>query len=1177
MKKVLGIDLGTSSLGWTVLDPSAGTIIAAGVHMFPEGVENLGQGEREQSPNAGRREARQRRRQLFRRKLRKQHLLRALHERGMAPGTWEELKTSPEHFTEWFRLNPYALRVKGLAEPLTPMEFGRVLYHLSQRRGFQSNSRSQMAETSEKSPIMAGTAAKDGAAAKPGIADLKEILDHTGQTLGEYLAALHPVHSAPFAPQHERIRNRWTSRAMYIAEFERLWDAQALHHPALLTRAFREELGGRRGKAVGAAAGSDTYERTGILWHQRPLRSQRGNVGRCRFEPTKPRIPKSHPLFEEARALQFINSVHVNGNPLEQPERAKALKWLMGKDRDPKFSALVKHLKPRDGHNTFNYPDAGKQDARVPGCPTTAKLASKRAFGKDWAGLSPKQREDRWHVIYNADDAEWLEGYAQTSWGLDEERARYVARKLSLAEGYGALSRRALTRLLPFLRRGAVYSDAVALGGVVNGFGESWNDLSEEDRLTIEHEVLGIIQRSPSGGYLPELQEYLQEAWGLTERQLSKLYHHSVDQSLVTGRRRIHKQAPDELAPGQTPTTQHAFDKQITGLKNPVVERALFELRKVVNTVADAYGHRDGVPFDAIHLEMGKDLKGNREARQHIKSGQKAREERNREVVERLHEGGVRPTYANRLKYKLWEECQHTCPYTGDSIGFSDLFGDAPRFEIEHIQPFSRTLDDSWTNKTLCRVDINRAKGNQTPFEYYSEEEWPAVKARALKLFHTSPEYPNRYAKFKRFASEELPEGFLARQLNDTRYAAREARKLLQQIARRREDVLVLPGRLTADLRHLWGLNKILQPGEDAEQAREKNREDNRHHAIDAVVVACSTQAAFQKLAEWNKYGRTEGKRFEVPVPKGWADVSAFRRDVEHAVDAIHVSFRKNNRVLTKGKVSYRDKKGVLRRNDLRSARGQLHKESVYGLREAPDGTQAFHIRKPVTAVTNVKQLNKVVDPEVRRRLRAVARAAGVDLENSKAPFPKDVFAATNARGEVEYKVTMRNRRGADVPIKRVRMRENLSKAVALDGEETPNQHVNPSNNHHVVVYEAADGTLAENVVTLWEATARRNAGDPVIQLPTGGLRVVTTLEINDMFLLGLQRDFELEGADARLVSQHLYRVQKLSSRYYTFRHHLASTIQHADQEVRIQSFKKFETMNPVKVRVNAAGVVLPA
>ena len=1172
----LGIDLGTASLGWTVLDPQAGDIIAAGVHIFPEGVENLGQGEREQSPNAGRRDARQRRRQLFRRKLRKQHLLRVLHEHGMAPGTWETLKSSPGHFAEWFRLNPYTLRVKGLHEALTPTEFGRVLYHLSQRRGFQSNSRSQLAETSEKSPIMAGTTAKDGVAAKPGIADLTEALAHSGQTLGEYLAALHPVHGSPFELTGERIRSRWTSRAMYTAEFERLWDVQAAHHPALLTRAFRQKIGGRRGKPVGTHP-TDTYTSTGILWHQRPLRSQRGNVGKCRFEPTKPRIPKSHPLFEETRALQFINSVHINGEPLEQPERAKALKWLSTKERDPKFSQLVKHLKLRDGYNTFNYPDEGNQDARVPGCPTIAKLSGKKVFWKEWAELTPKQREDRWHVIYNADDADWLEEYAQRAWALHAERARYVARRLSLTEGYGSLSRKALTRMLPFLRRGAVYSDAVVLGGVVNGFGESWNALNEEDKRTIEHEVLVIVQRSHSGGYLTDLQSYLRDTWGLTERQLRKLYHHSVDQSQVTGRWRIHKQLPEELTPERAPTTQHEFDKQITGLKNPVVERALFELRRVVNTVADAYGHRDGVPFDAIHLEMGKDLKGNREARLRTKRGQKEREERNREVVERLLEAGVRVSYTNRLKYKLWEECQRTCPYTGDSIGFSDLFGNAPRFEIEHIQPFSRTLDDSWTNKTLCRIDVNRDKGNRTPFEYYSEEEWPAVKARALKLFHTSPEYPSRYVKFKRFVSEELLEGFIARQLNDTRYAAREARKLLQQIVRRREDVLVLPGRLTADLRHLWGLNAILQPDDDSDAAREKNREDNRHHAVDAVVVACSTQAAFQKLAEWNKYGREEGKRFEVPVPEGWSDTVDFRRDVEHVIDGIHVSFRKNNRVLTKGKVSYRDKQGVLRRNDLRSARGQLHKESVYGLRDSPDGTQAYHIRKPVTAVTNVKQLNKVVDPEVRRRLQAVVRAANVDPDDPKAVFPKDVFAATNARGEVEYRATMPNRRGVEVPIKRVRTRENLSQAVGLGDDTADNQHVNPGNNHHVVVYERHDNSLAERVVTLWEAAARRNAGEPVIQLPDDGVFIAATLEINDMFLLGLPGGFVLEGADAKRVSKHLYRVQKLSSSYYTFRHHLASTIHHADQELRIQSFKKFREVNPIKVRVNRAGVVLPS
>ena len=152
MARVLGLDLGSNSIGWAIIDDSKNTIIGTGVRIFPEGVENLGDGVREISRNASRRGARQQRRSHYRRRLRKKKLLFALIEHHLCPisaddaRVWYETGKFPTstHISDWFKMNPYDLRSKAATERIELHELGRVFFHMSQRRGFLSNSRSAM-------------------------------------------------------------------------------------------------------------------------------------------------------------------------------------------------------------------------------------------------------------------------------------------------------------------------------------------------------------------------------------------------------------------------------------------------------------------------------------------------------------------------------------------------------------------------------------------------------------------------------------------------------------------------------------------------------------------------------------------------------------------------------------------------------------------------------------------------------------------------------------------------------------------------------------------------------------------------------------------------------------------------------------------------------------------------
>jgi len=308
MAKILGLDLGTNSIGCALIDDTQNKIEGIGSRIFPMGVDNLGDGDNEMSKNASRTGARGVRRQFFRRRLRKKILLKALSENNMCPmdakdfEDWKISKQFPsEKLAAWFAINPYELRQKALNEKLTLEEIGRIFYHLIQRRGFLSNSRKG---GSDDGAIFKGNA-KEG---KIGIDETLESIE--GKTLGSYLYEIYPKENQPFQDGLERIRNRYTTRKMYVDEFEMIWEKQAQFHQ-VLNHDLKTLYGGRK---------QDNYKEDGILFHQRPLRSQKHLVGNCSFEPTKTKCPISAIPVEMFRIWQWVNTVEYNGDKISQAD-----------------------------------------------------------------------------------------------------------------------------------------------------------------------------------------------------------------------------------------------------------------------------------------------------------------------------------------------------------------------------------------------------------------------------------------------------------------------------------------------------------------------------------------------------------------------------------------------------------------------------------------------------------------------------------------------------------------------------------------------------------------------------------------------------------------------------------------------------------------------------------------
>ncbi|NEM99275.1 type II CRISPR RNA-guided endonuclease Cas9 [Pontibacter burrus] len=1032
--KTLGLDLGTNSIGWSVVDASQKVILGAGSHIFQEGVNIDAKSKAETPKNAKRREYRQKRRQLFRRKFRNNLLQKALKQASLMPASLEENDA-------YWQGCPYQLRKKALSEPLTAHEIGRVIFHLNQRRGFKSNRKSGSNEEG---------ALYKGGNGKTGIDDtLADWQNGDFRTFGEYLASLDP--------HLQRLRNRYTLRSWYERELEEIWQVQQRYHPDKLTPELKKQL---------------ACPDFGIVFYQRPLKSQKHLVGKCTLEPQKPRVPVCHPDFEEFRMWQIINNLQVAGpgrfnELLDDEEKTKLVELFYTRDKI-KISDIRKKLKLTEDY-TFNY----EEKEQFTGNETSIKLS--KLFGKAaWDALPDEDKTlrtskteeksisklDVWHTLYFAQDQDWLQKYAAEKWGFTDEQLSKLS-KTHLKEGYGSLSLNAIRKMLPLLRQGIKYDKAALQAG----------------------------------------------------------YHHSQISEYKTGLEKL-----------ETPKN----------LRNPIVQQALYELRTLVNQLIQQYGK-----FDIIRVELARDLKVSATKRADIRIEQFKNRARNDRYYQELVQQGVqRPSKNDIDKYLLWEECKKTCPYTGQAISFNDLFLHG-RFDIEHILPYSRTLDDSIANKTLCEKGFNIKKGNQTPHECLSGDQANYM----LVLERVQKHMPRKLARFKQ---EKLDEDFAQKQLNDTRYISKEARAYLKSICDR---VDVTTGTATAPLRHFWGLNSILNEGRN-----KKTRDDHRHHAVDALVVALTTPGILRELSNWNKLDRSpQMHNFEMP----W---DTFYRDARTAIENILVSQKKNGKTVTSWNRKVKDKDGKTTTQRQVAARGQLHKETVYGKRQDLQGKEFYAVRKSLETLTPA-MIGKIVDPVVREIVKDRLRAFGVDPDSKKFEIPKTAF------NEPLYMPNIKGKSGRQNQIKKVRIRENSSGMVKL--KQDINQWVEPGSNHHVAIYQDEQGKLHERVVTFYEAVERKKQGIPVVQPTTvEGYTLAQTLQINDMFLLGLtEEDINWHGPNLhRLLNPYLYRVQKLSSGDYSFRLHIASTIEHSAEEIRIRSMKAWEQQNPIKVQITPTG-----
>lgn len=1041
--RTLGLDIGTNSIGWGIVDESKKQIEKCGVYIFPEGVK-IEKGN-ESSKAAERTSFRSSRRLKFRRKLRKYETLKVLINNGMCPLSLEELEKwrkekiypKSKDFIYWYRTDelnhwePYFLRKKCVEQKCENYEIGRALYHLAQRRGFLSNRKDTTKETDGK--------------VSEGISELSRAMGD--KTLGQYFYEL--------KQSGEKVRGKYTSRKQhYEEEFNKICEVQN----------------------ISAALKEDLYK---AIFFQRKLKSQKFLVGKCTFETNKPRCPISHFEFEEFRMLSFINSIRVyrqsdennapslfdelnetypEDNKLTK-EEIKNIEPLFFRISKPNFDFKDIAKKIRGNHDEwiFNYRD----DTNVAGCPVSTFF--KNIFGDDWKNTKIDQYDiyDIWHVLYDFDDDEKLHEFALNKLHLNSEKTDAFC-KIHFQQGYANLSLKAIRKILPFLRKGYVYSHAVFLANIPSMIGEDvYKAHADEIEAAVENitktlreknNKISLANRCIEAIFKDEKHDFHSEEWdkSIVDSQIEDLFGKKtfvnkplkeqkeirddvivkVEEILkiaVTKNPNDYKYKPlrtDDLIVEYLEKQGFAIKKNIKlyhpsdteynleqprvaedgklylasprtpSVKNPVAMRALFQLRKLMNYLIKT-GEIDSET--RIHVELANEV-NDKNWRKAIEDFQRDNEKKNAEykarIIELCKECGfeIEPTDSDIKKFRLWKEQNELCPYTGKKINICELFGAHPKFDFEHTIPRSFSYDDSLENLTLCDSEFNRnIKKQHIPSELSNFDEIskrfenmyadkidncrsiiehnktrggydPEIKNRRIVARHKAQLELEYYkGKLRRFSAKEVTSGFKHSQLNDTRIITKFAMQYLKSVF---EHTYPVKGAMTDTFKRQWGL---------LYREENKDRTNYRHHAIDALTIACIDRRKFNLLSEAIR-NSADGTHLKFEKP--W---DSFDSDVLEAVKYIVPKHFVDDNSLRQTKKVLRDKrtgKPKLDKNGNKiyiqgnTARGSLHKDTFYGCIMLPpekgcESKKVFVQRVSVDTLTK-DSAEKIVDRGIR-------------------------------------------------------------------------------------------------------------------------------------------------------------------------------------------------------------------
>ena len=807
-------------------------------------------------------------------------------------------------------------------------------------------------------------------------------------------------------PSGHRKRGIHANRDHVQDEFNRLVTFQARHHPALAQSNLKDQL-------------------NDAIFAQKPVFWRKNTLGECRLIPGAQLAPKASWPSIQKRMLEKLNNLAIsggNGRPLEPEERQAILDQLQTQGSmtwagikrvlEPLFKARGESAKSI----RFNLEEGG--DKGLPGNPLEMKLSG--IFGDAWHNHPHKQAiRDAADTRLRASDYDDVGQRVVILRETERKKRRHRAAQ-SFAADFGASpSQVEELEKLSFPSGGDAYS----------------------------YDALAVI--------LPELEEG--HRFGTLLNSPDAEWHDWRNRNFPN-----RHQATGEVLDRLPSPKDKDESQRIRNIRNPTVIRIQNELRKVVNNLISVHGKPD-----LIRMEMTRDIGLSKAEREEKTKAMRKRENLRKAAFEGLKANGIaEPKRDDIEKWLLWKESGERDPYSGDHIGFAALFLQG-EYEVEHIWPRSISLDDSFANKTLCRKDMNLQKGNRIPHDAFSHDPdlWAAIKDRVSGMLSTKGGTGMSRGKIRRFLAQSMPDDFTSRQLNDTGYAARQSIAFLKRLwpdvgPEGKVNVQPVNGKVTAHLRRLWGLNNILS--DDGE----KTRADHRHHAIDALVVACTDPGVSQRLSRYWQLKDTPATASQKPqLDPPWATI---RQEADRAVQAILVSHR------VRKKVS-----------------GPLHSGSIYGdtRRVITVGNIDYRVvveRVPVSSLSLADLLSdnlernryQIADHGVRKAIEAHLDRNGVDVENYKTltkikPSGDDlkkleqILASPIPFGD----------KGTVIRKVRVLTRKQLHLMMPVHNGLSPED-----SNHHFALYQGMDGKLTELPVSLNTALIRNKRGEPIIK-----------------------------------------------------------------------------------------------
>ena len=787
-------------------------------------------------------------------------------------------------------------------------------------------------------------------------------------------------------------------------------------------------------------------------------------------------IAKSHPLFQEFRLWHFLSNLRIyqkekiiNGKLcLDVDVTSEFLKseddyinlfdWINQQKsikQDSFFKCSLFGLKK---NNIANYRWNYVEDKTYPGNETRALILSHLEKAEISADFLTREKEEAlWHILYSISDKEELKkalkSFAQKQ-GFDKRFVEEFLKTPPFPKDYGAYSYKAIKKLLPLMRMGKYWNE---------------NEIDEQTRDRIDKII--------SGEYDETIRTRVREkAIHLDKVSSFKGLPLWLACYVVYGR---HSEAKD-IQKWSTPSDIDDYLKKFKqhSLHNPIVEQIILETLRTVRDIWKQVGH-----IDEIHVELGREMKKTKDERAKMTRQIQENENTNLRIkalltefmnpefeienvrpyspgqqdLLRIFEEGVlnsvdevpdeialiikkfnesdvkkRPTTSEVLRYKLWLEQKYRSPYTGEMIPLGKLF--TPAYEIEHIIPQARYFDDSFSNKVICEAEVNKLKSNMLGYEFIKENQGRMVpmnfgksaKIQTIEAYEkfVKDNYASNPAKMKKLLMEDIPEQFIARQLNDSRYISKLIKSLLSNIVRDESEqeetsknVVVCTGSVTDRLKKDWGINEVWNkiilprflrlneltgsnrftsvntngnviPAMPLELQRgfNKKRIDHRHHAMDAIVIACANRnivnylnnESASKNAQISRYDlqrllcdkqKTDDKgNYRWFIKKPW---DTFTQDVYRALQDIIVSFKQNLRVINKTTNHYQHyengKKTMIpqKKGDSWAIRKPMHKETVHGEVNLRD-------IKTVQLKEALKNPKAIVEKDLKKKLKVL-------------------------------------------------------------------------------------------------------------------------------------------------------------------------------------------------------------